>query len=65
MDNKKKVLALIFVFPSTILAVSLSLWLMIKKNILSENVALIIILLIVFNTLFLGVKYALQLKKKD
>lgn len=58
----KVVLGLAMALPSTILGAMVLLYQLVGKNIISENVALVLLLLIIVNTFYLMLRYVIKRK---
>ncbi len=63
-NNLKLILGLAFALPSTILGVFALVYILVEKKIISENVALILLVVVSFNTFYLMIRYGLA-KRKD
>ena len=61
-DNKLVVVGLALGLPSTILGVSFFLYTLLKKNIISETVFLLILVTVIFNTFWLMIRYVYKRK---
>ncbi len=61
-ENKLVVVGLALGLPSTILGISFFLYTLLKKNIISEALFLIILVAVVFNTFWLMIRYVSKRK---
>jgi hypothetical protein len=57
-----KVLTLALALPSSILGVAILLMQLVKNEVINKNIALIFLVLIVFNTLYLMIRYVTKRK---